>query len=136
MSVVLVSDTSVLVDLHRGSVLDIALELPYDFAVPDLLFDRELRTWDGPALAGRLNVLVLDAAGVELATGYRRTDPRLSLPDAFALALAKMGGHTLLTMPAYAQWLTPKEWTATECCGFSTRLHAVSWQPLSTYTRR
>lgn len=50
MSVVLVSDTSVLVDMHHGSVLDIALRLPYAFAVPDLLFNRELRTWDGPSL--------------------------------------------------------------------------------------
>ena len=50
MPLVLVSDTSVLVDLPRGAVLEIALRLPYDFAVPDLLFERELRTWDGPAL--------------------------------------------------------------------------------------
>lgn len=96
MPLVLVSDTSVLVDLQRGGVLEIALRLPYEFAVPDLLFGRELRAWDGPALEGQITVLTLDADGVELAVGYRRADTRLSLPDAFALALAKQGGHPLL----------------------------------------
>ncbi len=43
MPLVLVSDTSVLIDLHRGDLLEAALGLPHEFAVPDLLFDRELR---------------------------------------------------------------------------------------------
>jgi hypothetical protein len=118
MPLVLVSDTSVLVDLHRGGILDMALRLPYEFAVPDLLFERELRTWDGPALEGRLAVLVLDAIGVALAAGYRRTDPRLSLPDAFALALAKTGGHTLLAGDASLRALADAE--GVDC-------HGVLW---------
>jgi hypothetical protein len=69
MPLVLVSDTSVLVDLQRGGVLEIALELPYEFAVPDLLFERELREWEGLGLSQRIAVLTLDAAGVELAVG-------------------------------------------------------------------
>ena len=71
MPLVLVSDTSVLVDLHRGSLLDMALQLPYDFAVPDLLFERELKAWDGLILQGRIAVLSLDAANVELTGGCR-----------------------------------------------------------------
>jgi hypothetical protein len=54
MALVLVSDTSVLIDLHRGQLLEPALRLPYDFAVPDLLFERELRTWDSAFLRQRL----------------------------------------------------------------------------------
>lgn len=100
MPLVLVSDTSVLVDLQRGGVLEVALRLPYDFAVPDLLFERELRMWDGPALDGSVAVLALEPDGVELANRYRRADTRLSLPDAFALALAKQSGHTLLAADA------------------------------------
>jgi hypothetical protein len=60
MPLVLVSDTSVLVDLQRGGVLEIALGLPYEFAVPDLLFERELREWEGRALE-HITVLTLDA---------------------------------------------------------------------------
>ena len=109
LSLVLVSDTSVLVDLQRGGVLEIALRLPYEFAVPDLLFERELRTWDGLAVEEHVKVLTLDADGVELAVGYRRTDSRLSLPDAFALASAKRGGHTLLAGDASLRAMVSRE---------------------------
>ena len=71
MPLVLVSDTSVIVDLHRGGLLDIALRLPYDVAVPDLLFERELKTWDDLAVQGTIVVLSLDAANVELTGGCR-----------------------------------------------------------------
>jgi predicted nucleic acid-binding protein len=118
MPLVLVSDTSVLVDLQRGGVLEIALRLPYDFAVPDLLFERELRMWDGPALAGRITVLALEADGVELADSYRRAETKLSLPDAFALALAKQGGHTLLAGDASLRAMAESE--RVEC-------HGVLW---------
>lgn len=118
MPLVLVSDTSVLVDLQRGGVLAIALRLPYEFAVPDLLFERELRAWDGLALEQHVAVLTLDADGVELAVGYRRTDTRLSLPDAFALALAKTGGHTLLAGDASLRAMADAE--NVEC-------HGVLW---------
>ncbi len=97
MAVLLVSDTSVLIDLQRGGLLDVVFRLPHQFAVPDLLYERELKHWDGPALEVKgLRVLALPAADVELAQEYRRREPRLSLPDAFALALAKTGGHVLL----------------------------------------
>lgn len=47
---VLVSDTSVLVDLERGNLLELAFGLSCAFAVPDLLYRRELRDQNGPAL--------------------------------------------------------------------------------------
>lgn len=97
MSVLLVSDTSVLIDLQRGGMLEVVFQLPFDLGVPDVLYERELREWDGPALQPLgLQVLTLDGDGVTLAQSYRRREPRLSLPDAFALALAKSGGHILL----------------------------------------
>ena len=93
----LISDSSVLVDLQRSGMLDAAFELPMALAVPDLLYERELKNW--PELAsglGRLKVVALAPHGVELAQAYRRREPRLSVADAFALALAKTGGHPLL----------------------------------------
>jgi hypothetical protein len=128
MPLVLVSDTSVLVDLQRGGVLETALHLPYEFAVPDLLFERELRDWEGLALEEHLTVLTLDADGVELAVGYRRADTRLSLPDAFALALAKQGGHRLLAGDAsLVPWPTPMALSVAACSGCLTRSHDASW---------
>ena len=94
----LVSDTSVLVDLRRGSLLKAAFGLPYRFVVPDLLYERELREHGGDELIG-LGLVVADLTGeqVELAQAYKREQPALSSPDVFALALAKTGGATLLT---------------------------------------
>ena len=40
---ILVSDTSVLIDLDRGTFIDATFRLPFEFTVPDLLDDRELR---------------------------------------------------------------------------------------------
>ena len=47
---VLVSDTSVLVDLERGSLLEASFRLPFRFAVPDLLYERELKHHGGDRL--------------------------------------------------------------------------------------
>jgi len=94
---VLVSDTSVLVDLERGQLLRAAFSLPFDLAVPDVLYVRELQDFGGLDLAGLgLRIEELDAIGVQLAQDYRRAKPGLSVPDAFALALARTQGWTLL----------------------------------------
>lgn len=42
-----VSDTSVLIDLERGTLLETCFRLPFQFAVPDLLREirKRLRRW-------------------------------------------------------------------------------------------
>lgn len=97
-SVVLVSDTSVLIDLEIGELLEAAFRLPFAFAVPDLLYERELKSRDGGRLRELgLQVAELDGAGVADAVEYRKRVPELSLPDCFALALAGRYDWTLLT---------------------------------------
>ena len=94
----LISDTSVLIDLERAHLIEALFTLPMKFGVPDLLFERELRPYGGDALlALGLEVMELDGAGVQLAQTYRARELRISLPDSFALALAKGGPHDLLT---------------------------------------
>jgi hypothetical protein len=44
---ILVSDTSVLIDLERGGLLVSCFRLPFEFAVPDLLYARELKDFGG-----------------------------------------------------------------------------------------
>ena len=39
---VTVADTSVLIDLERGGLLEDCFSLPYQFTVPDLLYRNEL----------------------------------------------------------------------------------------------
>jgi len=95
---VLVSDTSVLVDLERGGLLEAVFRLPVELAVPDLLFERELRGHGGERLVELgLRIEELDAAGVRRAIEYRRARRELSLPDVFALELARRYGWILLT---------------------------------------
>ena len=95
---VVVSDSSVLIDLERGSLSDAAFALRLRFCVPDLLFRRELQPHRGDRLLVKgLQVLELDGEGVILAARYHRTVRALSQSDAFALALARLTGSTLLT---------------------------------------
>ena len=92
------SDTSVLIDLDRGSLVEPAFRLPFEFTVPDLLYVRELKAHGGPDLI-RLGLRVeeLDGDEVSIALGYLRRRRSLSLPDSFALALAKTNAWTLLS---------------------------------------
>ncbi len=95
---VLVSDTSVLIDLERGHLVEATFRLPFEFTVPDLLYENELKEHGGPDLV-RLGLRVeeLDGEGVSLALGYRRNRGALSLADSFALALAKTNAWSLLS---------------------------------------
>ena len=98
MTRVLVSDTSVLIDLERGSLIEAVFRLSCEFSVPDLLYDRELKGYNGPQLVALgLFVEALDGEGVDRALAYRQQEPALSLPDAFALSLAKAKGYVLVT---------------------------------------
>ena len=94
----LVSDTSVLIDLERGAFLEAGFRLSFEFAVPDLLYERELKDHGAMALIELgLRVAELDGAALALALGYRRRRRSLSLPDSFALALAKSNSWVLLS---------------------------------------
>lgn len=95
---VLVSDTSVLIDLERGALVDSCFRLPFEFAVPDLLYRRELAEYGGPDLV-KLGLRVEELTPQELAVvqGLRGTHPKLSLPDAYAYSLASARQWTLLS---------------------------------------
>lgn len=115
----LVSDTSVLIDLEQGSLLEASFRLPFQFAVPDLLYERELKNWRGSELL-RLGLAVkeLDGDEVTCALAYRQRVQALSLPDCFALALAQNRSWTLLTGDSALRRLAEHE--GVEC-------HGVLW---------
>ena len=116
---VLVSDTSVLVDLERGSLLEASFRLPHQFVIPDLLYERELKDWGGEQLV-RLGLYVeeLDGNGAKRAIAYRRREPALSLADCFALTLAKTRAWVLLSGDRTLRQLAAEE--TVEC-------HGVLW---------
>ena len=95
---VLVSDTSVLIDLDRRLLVEATFRLPFEFAVPDLLYERELKDHGGPEFI-RLGLRVAELSGDEVAPAlsYLRKRRSLSLPDSFALVLAKTNSWMLLS---------------------------------------
>ena len=98
---ILVSDSSVLIELSKRDLLGRMFELRFRFAVPDLLFHEELidlGRYDRQDLI-RLGLLVeaLDPDGVATAIAYQSRRRALSLVDCFALALARHRGYALLT---------------------------------------
>ncbi len=115
----LVSDTSVLIDLDRGTLVEATFRLPFEFTVPDLLYERELKEHGGPDFVRLgLRIAELDGDGVSLALGYRRKRRPLSLPDSFALALAKTNASTLLSGDRELRELAEEE---------EVRCHGVLW---------
>lgn len=96
--IILVSDTSVLIDLERGGLLEAAFSCGLPMVVPDILYDRELESEIGPYLRTLgLGVLSLTPDEVALAQQIRSERKGLSLPDCFALCCAARPGHVLLT---------------------------------------
>lgn len=95
---ILVSDTSVLIDLERATLLEEMFLLPFEFAVPDLLYERELAGELGDRLI-QLGLRIEELTPVELrrATAVNRQHRRLSVPDTFAFAIAESREWGLLT---------------------------------------
>lgn len=78
--IILVSDTSVLIDLERGGLLEPAFSCGLTMVVPDLLYDRELASDNGPLLRQLgLGVVELAPDEVSFAQQLRTLRPGLSL---------------------------------------------------------
>jgi hypothetical protein len=97
--IVLVADTSVLIDLDRGSLLHPVFASGLTFAVPDALYDKELAQDNGPYLK-QLGLVVLSLSPREVMLAqevFNECRATLSLADCFALACATRAAHKLLT---------------------------------------
>lgn len=96
--IILVSDTSVLIDLDRGGLLEAAFACGHQLVVPDYLYVTELEPENGPLLiAMGLNVVELTSEEVEFAQAINSATPALSFADCFALSCARRPQHMLIT---------------------------------------
>jgi predicted nucleic acid-binding protein len=96
--IILVSDTSVLIDLERGGLLEQAFSCGLTMVVPDLLYARELESDNGSLLRRLgLGVVALNPDEVDFAQQLRKQRPGLSLPDCFALSCARRQDHALVS---------------------------------------
>lgn len=95
---VLVSDTSVLIDLERGSLLEAAFACGHQMVVPDYMYETELESENGPLLKQMgLSVVELTSEEVEFAQTMQTMRPALTLSDCFALSCARRPHHLLVT---------------------------------------
>lgn len=96
--IILVADTSVLIDLERGNLLQCILAGPDTIATPDLLYAKELAEYNGPELL-QLGLQLLELTGAELSQvqSLRSNIPKLSIADCAAYVGALRENHVLLT---------------------------------------
>jgi hypothetical protein len=95
----LVLDTAVVLDLHRGELLQAAFGLDHAFLLPDLSFEDEL---DDATLGEylrrlRLNVTSLEARELERAQALSLSQGALSLFECCSLVCAGRPGYELVT---------------------------------------
>lgn len=93
----LISDANILIDIEDGQLTPVVFRLPYEIAVPDLLYEFELRERQSHLLKAGLKVKSLTAQSVQKAESLTRQYPRPSMMDHFALALAIQEQCPLLT---------------------------------------
>lgn len=96
--IILVSDTSVLIDLEKGGLLEAIFTSGLTFVVPDYLYDKELKDSNGPYLCSLgLGVLELSPQELEAVQELKMGSKGLSTPDCFALICAQRQNHKLIT---------------------------------------
>jgi len=116
---VLVSDTSVVIDLERAGLIEHIFALPYRFVVPDALYEKEIKDYGGERLLA-LGLQVRSLTGEQLAQAqrFRARERRISIHDSYALSLAKAEAAILLAGDAAMRRLAEAE---------EVRCHGVLW---------
>ncbi|WP_027329884.1 hypothetical protein [Marinimicrobium agarilyticum] len=94
---VLVSDTNIWIDLHRGGLLESVFELPYQFVTTEFAWSELRRPPGADLVALGLSVEVLSGEATLEIFGLRATLKNPSLADVSCYYLAASQGWTLLT---------------------------------------
>lgn len=116
---VLISDTSVVIDLERAELIERVFDLPYRFVVPEALYEREIKDYGGERLrALGLEIRVLTGDQVAEAQRLRALERRISIHDSYALSLAKAEAAILLAGDKAMRQLAEAE---------EVRCHGVLW---------
>jgi predicted nucleic acid-binding protein len=116
---VLISDTSVVIDLERAELIEHVFALPYRFVVPDALYENEIKDYGGERLCELgLEVRSLTGAQVTDAQRLRLLERRISIHDSYALSLARAEAAILLAGDMAMRRLAEAE---------EVRCHGVLW---------
>lgn len=96
---IVVNDSSALIDLKKGNLLEILVELPFEFVVADALLADELLSFTKPEvdfMRRRMTVLTLDGEEMVRVGQLQASSPALSVHDCSALILAKRQSDCIL----------------------------------------
>lgn len=93
----LISDTNIIIDLDVCELLEQMFQLPFSFAVPDVLYLEELEEQHGNLPGFGLQVLPLSSESINSAIELRAKYLDTGENDLFALTLAKQEECPLLT---------------------------------------
>lgn len=97
---IIISDSSCLIDLYKGGLLQAVFSLPFQFVIPQPLYKEELLSIPeeekAAMLALGMQVIVLPGEQVSLAQTYFNENRRLKLNDCFALVLAEATEESIL----------------------------------------
>jgi hypothetical protein len=98
---IILSDGGCLIDLRKAALFEILLRLPYEFLIPNTLFEDELLKFTAAQKRELIcrGLIVMDLSGERVlrAQHVARTAPQISVHDAFAFSLAEsLAGSILL----------------------------------------
>lgn len=92
-----ISDSNILIDLIVVGHIETMFQLPYTFAVPDILYEEELKTHHSELLTYGLKIRSLSSEAMAYAFKLANKYTQPGTNDLFALALAKEYSCPLLT---------------------------------------
>jgi len=120
---IIISDTSCLIDLRNAALLASFLRLPFEILIPNTLFEDELLSFTSAEKKSlvKVGLKVIDLPGPQVARARDvvRAQPRLSVHDGFAFALAETHrGCILLTGDAALRVLAERH---------KIEVHGVLW---------
>lgn len=96
-NLLLVSDANVFIDIENANLTEAMFHLPYQFVVPDVLFEEELKQRHEHLFFAGLKQKSLKPAYVQLVLKLTQKYRKASRNDLFALCLAKQESCNLLT---------------------------------------
>lgn len=97
MPQLLISDTNIIIDLEEGGLLLALFLLPYEFAVPDILFTEELEEQHGHLIDMGLAIKELNSSSMNYISELVERYSGPSTIDCAALALAAQERCPLIT---------------------------------------
>jgi len=93
----LISDSNIFIDMEVSNLTKKMFELPYLFAVPDILYVTELAEEHENLLEYGLEIKTLSSKSIKYSEKIVQNYPKTSFNDLIALALAKQESCPLLT---------------------------------------